>query len=444
MYVVNVDGEKVRLGEQQRGILAFYVKWRDEWGKPQSIYGGAFLTGRSKYGNFRGAWGSEHIPVLWARNEMFHRPIREPYRLRNMTRVVITPSGKASFSRSLRQLEAKRLIECKNSITGKQNYATHYKITKKGEKVLEQVNFSNISQKLTCQTGGGSEVVGYKWLVRFKGMPEPIICPAFWELKWAYGCVHNCSYCYLLGTLRGKRLIPWKTYLERKKVLERELPAFFEEHEEPCILNSGEIADSLMFERNPLKHPFIPWVTELFKTQRGHKHLILTKGTDIENLLESEGQEVTIYSASINPEEMWCHEKGTPPPTERIEAAKRVQEAGYEARIRIDFPFGDLSKLIDDVYASFKPSRVTLGTPRINNFGLWKYEFWQNWKSKMKHIGGGKWRYDREESELIYTQLIDLIRGHDPKVPIALCKETREMWKRVGLNPNKCECNCQW
>lgn len=286
--------------------------------------------------------------------------------------------------------------------------------------------------------------MGYKCLAWFGGMPEPVICPAFWELRWAYGCIFDCEYCYLKGTLRGRKIITWKKYLERRAVLGKELPMFFETEEPKTPINSGELADSLMFERNPSKYPFIPWVTELFKTQRKHKHLILTKGVAIENLLQSGGQEVTIYSASINPEEMWHHEKGTPSPAERIEAAKRVQETGYEVRIRIDFPFGDLSKLVDDTYASLEPSRITIGTPRINNARLWKFQFWQNWKPKMEHIGRGKWRYDRKESELIYTQLIDLIRGHDSKVPIALCKETREMWGRVGLDSDKCECNCQW
>jgi len=284
----------------------------------------------------------------------------------------------------------------------------------------------------------------YKYLVWFKGMPDPIVCPAFWELKWAYGCTYDCGYCYLLGTLYGKRLIPWKTYLKRRNVLERELPAFFEEHEEPCVLNSGELADSLMFERTPSKYPFVPWVTEIFKRQNRHKHLILTKGTAVDNLLKAEGQEVTIYSASVNPKEMWKYEKGTPPPIERLEAAKKVQEAGYEVRVRIDFPFGDLQRLVEDIYSYISPSRFTLGTPRINNARLWKFQFWQNCKSMMEHIGGGKWRYDRKESELIYTQLISLIRGYDPKVPIALCKETREMWESAGLNPDKCECNCRW
>lgn len=212
----------------------------------------------------------------------------------------------------------------------------------------------------------------YKYLAWFGGMPDPIICPAFWELKWAYGCTYDCGYCYLLGTLYGKRLIPWKTYLERRNVLERELPAFFEEHEEPCVLNSGELADSLMFERTPSKHSFVPWVTEIFKSQNRHKHLILMKGTAVDNLLKAEGQEVTIYSASVNPNEMWKYEKGTPSPIERLEAAKRVQEAGYEVRVRIDFPLGDLQRLVEDIYSYISPSRFTLGTPRINNARFWK------------------------------------------------------------------------
>lgn len=281
----------------------------------------------------------------------------------------------------------------------------------------------------------------FKYIVKFRGMPKPIVCPAFWELRWAYGCPYGCEYCYLLGTLYGKKIIPYDTYLKRREVLERELPAFFEAVGEPTVLNSGELADSLMFEKTEL--PFIPWATEIFKQQDRHKHLILTKGTSVQNLIEVGGQKNTIYSASVNPEEVWRWEVGTPSPKQRLAVARMVQNAGYEVRVRIDFPIrGVIPEFVDTIYRHLAPSRLTLGTPRINNARLWKYGFWQELKSEMDYIGWGKWRYKRETSKEIYEALIDKIRAYDPEVPISLCKETEEMWGNVGLNPNNCKCNC--
>lgn len=149
MYVVNVDGEKIRLGEQQKDILAFYIQLRDHFSPPQ-------CTIRSKYKRSSGGcWGTTYIPTLWVRNSLFYcDPSRIPYELREFSQGRVTPSEKASFSRSLRQLEAKGLVECRNHVDDEKNYTTHYKITAKGEKVLEQVNFSHNSQKLTCQTEG--------------------------------------------------------------------------------------------------------------------------------------------------------------------------------------------------------------------------------------------------------------------------------------------------
>src|SRR4030042_2849479 len=44
-------------------------------------------------------------------------------------------------------------------------------------------------------------------ITRFDKTPLPenstdVICPHFLELKWAYGCPFDCSWCYLKGTFR--------------------------------------------------------------------------------------------------------------------------------------------------------------------------------------------------------------------------------------------------
>ncbi|MEM3356902.1 MAG: hypothetical protein QW166_03640, partial [Candidatus Bathyarchaeia archaeon] len=86
---------------QRRKILEFYVLWRDEWKKPQT----RFEIPSPRIRHFSGVWGG----------------------------------AMASLSRSLRQLEAKKLIIC-CSPAPKQSYATHYHITEKGECVLRAIN----------------------------------------------------------------------------------------------------------------------------------------------------------------------------------------------------------------------------------------------------------------------------------------------------------------
>jgi len=124
LYVINLNGEEIRLGEQQKEILDFYVKWRDFWGEPLS-----------QPGEKRMVWGRKMIPTIWVRNRLF-APFRRPADKRHLD---ITASEKASFSRSLSRLEAKGLIVCENHVSGKRNYVTHYRITEKGENVLKRL-----------------------------------------------------------------------------------------------------------------------------------------------------------------------------------------------------------------------------------------------------------------------------------------------------------------
>lgn len=46
---------------------------------------------------------------------------------------------RATFSRSIRTLENKGLVETRNRISGKKEYRTHAKLTEKGEELVEKV-----------------------------------------------------------------------------------------------------------------------------------------------------------------------------------------------------------------------------------------------------------------------------------------------------------------
>ena len=114
----------------------------------------------------------------------------------------------------------------------------------------------------------------------FGRTPEPqeatdVVCPHFWELKWATGCPYSCAWCYLQGTLR---LLPQRTapYVKDYGRVQNELRRFFA-HEgiEPSLLNAGELADSLMWESNG--SPFSAFVIGLFRSQSRHRVLFVTK-----------------------------------------------------------------------------------------------------------------------------------------------------------------------
>jgi spore photoproduct lyase len=272
-----------------------------------------------------------------------------------------------------------------------------------------------------------------------------VVCPHFVELKWANGCNFDCAWCYLNGTLRF-RPMGKKPYLKDKDKIKTHLQDFLSQVETPTILNSGELSDSLAFENNgkALSKIIVP----LFKTQNRHKLLILTKSANVKKILESEAQDQVIASFSINANEVakrW--EKKAPRPKLRIKAAKRLFDAGYTVRIRLDpmVPIenweSEYKEIIDRLFENFVPERVTLGSLRglqstINNS---KDTSWVEYLDDRSNWGK---KISFEKRFKMYSTIIEHLKKEFDYSSIGLCKETVAMWDKLGMNYKKIECNC--
>ena len=174
---------------------------------------------------------------------------------------------------------------------------------------------------------------------RFDKTPLPqkstnVVCPHFLELKWAYGCPFDCSWCYLKGTFRFRSDVFEKPVIKDYEKIEVHTKTFLEEVKTPEILNTGEIADSLMFESG--EFPFSKFIIPIFSSQKLHKVLFLSKSSNVKNLLEIEPHDQAIMSFSLNAIPVAERWEKAPPVLGRIEAAKKVYQAGYQVRIRID------------------------------------------------------------------------------------------------------------
>lgn len=286
-------------------------------------------------------------------------------------------------------------------------------------------------------------------VVPFNKTPRDIVCPHFWELRWAFGCPFDCAYCYLQGTGRGNKTPRYRPITKVIRAIDR---AFKDEYflKNPSIFNSGELSDSLM---NP---SYMRQIADFFETQNKHKLLLLTKFDKVE-WLTKEPRKQTIASFSLNATEVWKRwEKRTPSPQQRIMAAKELVESGYEVRIRIDpiFPIEKWKTHYEDlIYSLFSglttdPERITLGTPRglAKTLMFAKDRSWERiaFTDEPERTGWGKKAPTPLRKEIyifFYDKLAKL--GFD-KSKVAMCKETRSMWKELGLNPNFCKCNCIW
>jgi ParB/RepB/Spo0J family partition protein len=295
-------------------------------------------------------------------------------------------------------------------------------------------------------------------------MPDPrLMCPEFDRLKFASnGCYYNCDWCFLKATYRANQnfINIHVQYDETKKRLLNHI----KKSARPVMYDSGELADSLAMEHlTKAGQEFIPWFG---KQDNGYLYM-LTKSANVDSLLKLEHNKHTIIAWSINaPFVSTIYEVGAPSFRERINAAKKVQEAGYPIRIRLD-PIIPILKwkhyysgTIKTIFEELKPERITLGTLRLEE-QLYNMRDSIFSNPKLKDIVGsmtpmleestladgkksvGKYSFSEEQRIELFQYAIDEIKKYS-ECDIALCKETKEVWDTVGLDLKECKCVCQY
>jgi spore photoproduct lyase len=345
----------------------------------------------------------------------------------------ITPTGQMKFSLNNNYNSVHENTSKYSSVKPKILYNNFRLLNGKEERLVERVNDGSI-------------------ITRFDKTPFPenstdVICPHFLELKWAYGCPFDCSWCYLKGTFRF-RPNGTKPVVKPYEKIELHIGRFLEEVNTPEILNTGEIADSLMHENSG--NPFSKFIIPIFETQRLHKVLFLTKSINVKNLLEIEPHNQAIISFSLNAvpvAKLW--EKKAPPVLKRIEAAKKVYQAGYEVRLRID-PMVPIDgwkesyfQLIDSIFENLIPERITLGSLRglqstINGCSD------KSWVKYLRESSNWGKKIDFQTRFKMYSTVIENLRSKYNYSKVALCKETVAMWNSLKLNYKQIKCNCIW
>lgn len=110
------------------------------------------------------------------------------------------------------------------------------------------------SVKWTRLDCGVTNNLGNNRIRWFNKTPSDIVCPHFWELVWATGCPYKCAWCYLQGTFYGDVTPKFFGRSELKEQLVSFLSEIEHLSDRSFVLNTGELADSLMgeFGEDPL------------------------------------------------------------------------------------------------------------------------------------------------------------------------------------------------
>jgi spore photoproduct lyase len=276
-------------------------------------------------------------------------------------------------------------------------------------------------------------------------------CAKFYKLTAYNNCNFWCEYCYLYLTFRtspvSTHFVNYDSILRDIEKFDRQsIPGFLR------VLNLGELGDPLAVDDvTGLSEKLVPFMPAHAPST---KLLFLTKSDCIRNLLEVKHGGQTIISFSVNTDKVWQYlEHRTPSPVDRLKAARKVQEAGYEVRLRIDpvvrystwkEDYCDLAKTI---FEHVKPTRITIGEYRPAE-GLSSHIKARFPQSPLLKINGsliieaGKLRYPRDRRVEMFCTIVNGIRRWNKNVQIALCKESPQIWRAVGLEERGLCCNC--
>lgn len=143
-------------------------------------------------------------------------------------------------------------------------------------------------------------------------------------------CVYDCRYCFLQGMYRSANYVLFVNYEEFAEALARVISS----SQGPCVFYSGYDCDSLALE--PVSK-FCEYYLPLLAGFPDAMLEIRTKSTQIRGLLERQPIPNVVIAMSFTDEESAAaFEHKVPSIEKRLEALRKLQEAGWRVALRFE------------------------------------------------------------------------------------------------------------
>ena len=325
-------------------------------------------------------------------------------------------------------------------------------------KVIERFDISHnrfeigSTDPLTLHYQGKNTLVFgvHKSALRFSD-EEGNTCPNYWHFS-PYGfCPYDCQYCYLAGTPGVKFSPTVKIFLNINEIIDQIANAA-SRLSKPTAFYLGKLQDGLALD--PLtgySRIMIPF----FAQQKYARLTLLTKSTNVDNLLDLDHRGNTILSWSLNPDEIFdAFESNVSSPAERIAAMRKCAGVGFQIRVVI-MPIIPIegwqniyTHFLENLLLKIPLARITLGQICSYSGALYLTERKlgkNNPISNMLEEGkskDGRIRFPISVRIEIYRNLIDTIRKLKPQMQIGLCMEEGDTFKALDMEGSIGSCNC--
>jgi spore photoproduct lyase len=305
-----------------------------------------------------------------------------------------------------------------------------------------------LAGKRTLMIGQTTSFVGY-----FDGrLGDSIRCRPYYKLvPVSNGCPYYCTYCYLAYVYR--KYSPYIKVNINYDTMFKQIRKTLAQTKGNVSFNMGEMLDSIALDHiTGLTKMLVPFFAGLSRAFL----MLLTKSSNVDNLLALEPNNQTVVSWSLNSQQIIeTFEPGTASLSERVEAARLCQQKGYRIRLRIDPGIlqpgwqASYAEMIHKALTVLEPENITLGMLRLmpGHFRLAQQAYGNRvvklqYRNLTQRGSDNKLRYPAEQRAEFYSYIIDAIRSLNRNISISLCRETFDICNvfKDRCQLNKCNC----
>ena len=287
----------------------------------------------------------------------------------------------------------------------------------------------------------GDIVQGYRWNELRNGAYQTkkhgVLCHSAIEIQSVVGCAFDCTYCpytsFLCINVDVEYFADRVTELARSRRAQR-------------LYKLNNRSDTLGLEP---EYGLAPALVTRFSQIDGRYLMLYSKGHEVDALTKLDHRQKTIASFTLTPEPVaTLLEQGAAPPVARLDAMRKLGNAGYPIRVRFSpiVPLTDWERIYEELIkrlaAACRPEMVTMWMLSMIDFGslggivpLDKLDARlvnaaSDAAVSMKGQKGAP--FPPVERARIYERIASLVREHCPSAAVSLCLETEPVWDALG------------